>query len=161
MVFLNGGIFPAKHRPRPVQRLGVSPLGFIVSLLMNRERFGKSFSEVFGPETQPTEEDLDIFWSFITHNDGHRRFHKLLHYMGERQDNAARWVGALAPAQTRIGLVNGARDPVSGEHVFNEWAKCLPQARHHLLPNVGHYPQVEAPAEVAAITLRWLAAARD
>ncbi len=160
MVFLNGGIFPAKHRPRPIQRLGVSPLGFIVSLLMNRKRFGKSFAEVFGPETQPGEDELDVFWSFIAHNNGHRRFHRLLHYMNERQANAERWVGALQPAQRRIGLINGALDPVSGRHAYEEWTRRLPQARHHLLPETGHYPQVEAPSAVAETVLRWLAEGR-
>jgi len=157
MVFLNGGIFPSKHHPRPIQRVGASPLGFVVSMLMNRQRFGKSFAEVFGPDTQPSAEELDIFWDFISHNNGHRRTHKLLRYMAERRDNALRWGGALVPAQERIGLINGALDPVSGEHLYDEWRIRVPLARHHLLPNVGHYPQVEAPGEVSAKVLEWLA----
>ncbi len=156
MVFLNGGIFPDHHRPRPIQKLGVSPIGFILAFLINRERFGKSFSEVFGPDTQPSKQELDDFWELITHNGGEKIQHKLLQYMVDRQTHKARWREALLPNQPRIGLINGALDPVSGEHVYRKWREVLPEARHHLLPDVGHYPQVEAHADVAAKTLEWL-----
>ncbi|WP_209347850.1 alpha/beta hydrolase [Pontixanthobacter sp. CEM42] len=157
MVFLNGGIFPDQHRARPIQKLGVSPLGFLVSRMLSRKGFGKSFSSVFGPDTQPTEQELDEFWSLIAEQDGNRIFHKLLHYIGDRRDNEARWVGALTYAADRIGLINGAKDPVSGEHAFHRWKGHVPVAKAHLLPNIGHYPQVEAPEEVASKALEWLA----
>ncbi|QIG55233.1 alpha/beta hydrolase [Altererythrobacter sp. BO-6] len=159
IVFLNGGIFPDQHRARPIQKLGTSPIGFIVSQFLNRKGFGKSFSQVFGPDTQPSEAELDIFWEFISENGGHRIFHKLLHYIADRRANEARWVGALKQVQPRVGLVNGALDPVSGQHAWQAWRERLPSARQHLLPKVGHYPQVEAPEEVAAKALEWLAEA--
>ena len=40
MVFLNGGIFPAQHRPVLVQKIGVSPFGFLLGWLNNRKLFG-------------------------------------------------------------------------------------------------------------------------
>ncbi|NNU17098.1 alpha/beta hydrolase [Parvularcula sp. ZS-1/3] len=156
MVFLNGGIFPGEHRPRPIQKLGASPLGFLISLLTTRERFGKSFSEVFGPETQPTKQELDTYWSLICENSGNRITHKLLGYMKDREVHKERWVSALGPNQARIGLINGALDPVSGEHVFEVWRRELPDARAHLLPTIGHYPQVEAQEAVASKVLEWL-----
>lgn len=156
MVFLNGGIFPEQHRPRPIQKLGVSPLGFLVGLLMNRKSFGKSFSEVFGPSTQPSEAELDEFWEFISYKNGNRITHRLLHYIADRRTHKDRWEKALVHSQDRIGLINGALDPVSGRHAYEKWREVVPRAHHHLIEGVGHYPQVEAPAEVAAIALKWL-----
>ncbi|KWV93188.1 alpha/beta fold hydrolase [Erythrobacter sp. YT30] len=156
MVFLNGGIFPDQHRPRPIQKLGVSPFGFIVGLLMSRKAFGKSFSEVFGPDTQPSETDLDKFWEFISHKGGNRITHKLLHYIADRRRHKERWESAIIAAQDRIGLINGALDPVSGRHAYDKWREVVPNARHHLIETVGHYPQVEAPEEVATKALEWL-----
>ena len=157
MVFLNGGIFPDQHRARPIQKLGVSPIGFVVGLLMSRKGFGKSFSEVFGPETQPSEHELDAFWGFIAHNRGNRITHKLLHYIADRVTHKQRWEDALVAAQDKIGLINGALDPVSGKHAFDKWREVVPQAKAQLLPRIGHYPQVEAPREVATTVLEWLA----
>jgi len=157
MTFLNGGIFPDQHRPRPMQKLGISPFGFLLGLLMSRKSFGKSFSEVFGPSTQPTEAELDEFWEFISHKGGNRITQKLLHYIADRVTHKQRWESALVGSQYKIGLINGALDPVSGQHAYDKWCKVVPDARHHLLPTVGHYPQVEAPDEVAAKVLKWLA----
>ena len=156
VVFLNGGIFPDQHRPRPMQKLGISPFGFLLGLLMNRKGFGKSFSEVFGPDTQPSAAELDAFWSFISHKNGNRITHKLLHYIADRVEHKERWETALLNAQDRIGLINGALDPVSGKHAYDKWCKVLPDARHHLLKTIGHYPQVEAPEEVTRTALEWL-----
>ena len=157
MLFLNGGIFPDQHRPRPSQKLGTSPLGFLVSRFASRKGFGKGFSEVFGPDTKPSQAELDAFWEFIAEKNGHRIFHKLLHYMADRREHESRWVAALEHTQSRIGFINGALDPVSGEHTYRKWCKVLPNARHHLLPTIGHYPHVEAPDEVTAKVLEWLA----
>ena len=155
-LFLNGGIFPDQHRPVTMQKIGVSPIGFVLGALMSRKSFGNSFSQVFGPASKPSEAELDAFWSFISHKNGHKITHKLLHYIADRRTHKTRWEAALVGAQDRIGLINGALDPVSGKHAFDKWREVLPFARHHLLPDVGHYPQVEAPERVAAKALEWL-----
>ncbi|MDJ0977965.1 MAG: alpha/beta hydrolase [Erythrobacter sp.] len=155
-LFLNGGLFPEQHRARPLQKLGVSPVGFVLGLIMSRKGFGKSFSEVFGPDTQPSEAELDAFWEFISHKGGNRIPHKLLHYIADRVTHKERWEAALVGAQDRIGLINGALDPVSGRHAWERWRQVLPDARQHLIETVGHYPQVEAPDEVAGKVLDWL-----
>ncbi|MEO0589927.1 MAG: alpha/beta hydrolase [Pseudomonadota bacterium] len=158
MVFLNGGIFPDQHRPVLMQKIGVSPFGFLLGYLMSRKRFGASFSAVFGPDTKPNEDELDAFWAFISHNGGHRITHTLLHYIADRRTHKERWEQALRGAEDRIGLINGALDPVSGKHAYDKWREVVPGARHHLLETIGHYPQVEAPQAVAAKALEWLEA---
>ena len=157
VIFLNGGIFPRQHRAVMIQKLGLSPLGPLVSRLLNRDRFARSFSQIFGPQTKPTASEIDDFWELICEQDGNRITHKLLHYIWDRRVHEERWVGALQEAQGRVGLINGAADPVSGEHVFNRWVEYLPEAKAYLLPDIGHYPQVEAPRIVAEIALEWLA----
>lgn len=72
-------------------------------------------------------------------------------------EHKARWESALIAAQNMemIGLINGALDPVSGKHAYDKWREVVPHARHHLIQDVGHYPQVEAPEEVARVALEW------
>ena len=158
MAFLNGGLFPEQHRMRPIQKLGVGPLGFLVGWLMNRQRFGAAFREVFGPATQPTGEELDDHWRLISHNDGHRLTHKLLHYIAERREHRERWVGALQESRVPIKLVCGGTDPVSGRHMFDYFLELVPGAEAVCLDDIGHYPQLEAPRRVLDELLPFLEA---
>jgi pimeloyl-ACP methyl ester carboxylesterase len=156
IAFLNGGLFPEQHRALPSQRLGISPLGFIVGLLMNRHRFGQFFSEVFAPHTRPTTSELDEFWRLISHNNGHRLSHKLLHYIGDRKEHRERWVAALQQSKIPIKLINGGADPVSGRHLYDYFREMVPEAETACLDDVGHYPQTEAPERVLGEIQRFL-----
>lgn len=148
IAFLNGGLFPEQHRMLPIQKLGTSPLGFLVGWLMNRERFGANFSKVFGPDTRPNEAELDDFWRLIAHHDGHRLAHKLLHYIADRRQHRARWVDALGQSSVPIKLINGGADPVSGRHLYDYFRTMLPAAEAVCFDDIGHYPQTEAPQRV-------------
>ncbi|MDJ0918402.1 MAG: alpha/beta hydrolase [Woeseiaceae bacterium] len=148
VVFLNGGLFPEQHRMLPIQKVGTSPLGFLVGWLMNRERFGENFSRVFGADTKPTEAELDDFWQLISHQGGHRLAHKLLHYIANRHQHRARWVEALQQSTVPIKLINGGADPVSGRHLYEYFKTMVPAAVAVCFDDVGHYPQTEAPQRV-------------
>ena len=146
--FLNGGLFPESHHPRPVQVALAGPEGAKVSELLDEARFSAGFGEVFGPKTQPTPAQLAEFWRGIAHADGQRIWHLLIRYMEERRTHRERWVGALVNASIPLRLVDGPEDPVSGAHLAARYREFVPQADVVLLPGIGHYPQVEAPAEV-------------
>lgn len=145
---LNGGIFPESHHPRPVQKLLDSPIGFVVARLTNRRRFGRGLSEVFGPNTKPSEAELDGFWECATHAGGLRNYHRIIRYLRERRRHRARWVAPILQGPVPLSLINGHRDPVSGKHVVDRLRELRPAAEVHDLPDVGHYPQTEAPTEV-------------
>lgn len=145
---LNGGLFPEVHRPRPIQKALLGPLGPLLSRLSNRRSFGKSFAEIFGASTQPAAAELDAFWQLLQHNGGRHIQHRMIRYIPERAANRARWVGALQCTQVPLLFVNGPDDPVSGAHMAARWRELLPRAPVVELPGIGHYPQVEAPARV-------------
>ena len=146
--FLNGGMVPGEHRPRLIQRIGAGPFGFVLGYVLNRKRFGESFSAVFGPDTQPKETELDTHWELITENGGNRIQHRLLGYMRDRMEHKARWVGALREADAPLGILNGAQDPVSGQHLFEAVLREVPDIDATSLTDIGHYPQLEAPERV-------------
>lgn len=45
-------------------------------------------------------------------------------------------------------FINGNRDPVSGKHVIDGLRALRSDVDVYDLPEIGHYPQVEAPADV-------------
>jgi pimeloyl-ACP methyl ester carboxylesterase len=145
---LNGGLFPETHRPLLVQRLMLSQLGPMLTSVLRFDSFARSFSKVFGPYTKPSEHELREFWQLMENGEGLRMAHKLFHYIPERRRYRARWVSALQRTTVPLTLINGPLDPVSGLHMVARYRELVPRPDVVVLPNIGHYPHVEAPEGV-------------
>lgn len=154
---LNGGLFPETHNALLIQKLLLSPLGPLINKLTRKSNFDKSFSHVFGPETKPTARQLSEFWDGINENNGRHIFYSLITYMRDRRENRSRWVDAIANFTKPVALINGSYDPVSGHHMVARYIELLGQpAFLREYENIGHYPQLEAPEQVANDYLEFL-----
>jgi pimeloyl-ACP methyl ester carboxylesterase len=100
--------------------------------------------------------EVDAMWTLLLHNDGLRVLPKLIGYMAERRLHRERWVGALQRTAIPVRLVNGTDDPISGAHMVARYRELIPHPDVVELPGVGHYPQIESPAAVAAASLPFL-----
>ncbi|VVM49349.1 alpha/beta fold hydrolase [Pseudomonas fluorescens] len=147
-VFLNGGLFPETHRPVLMQKLLLSPLGWMIGRAFTRDALVKSFRQIFGPQTRPTESELDDFWSLVDSNRGPRIMHKLISYIPERRVQRDRWVMAMQRGEIPLRVIDGEVDPISGAHMVERYRELIPDADTVLLPGIGHYPQTEAPVQV-------------
>jgi pimeloyl-ACP methyl ester carboxylesterase len=143
--FLNGGLFPEAHRARLVQKLLLTPIGPLVSRLMSERAFRKSFSAIFGPRTKPSADELREFWQLLSHSGGTAIAHELIRYIPERRAHRARWVGAMEKTRVPLRLIDGAEDPVSGLSMAERYREVVPNSDVVLLPEIGHYPQIEHP----------------
>lgn len=150
LCFLNGGLFPETHRPVLLQKLLMSPIGFLIGRRFSRERLAANFGKVFGADTQPDEQELDAFWAMIETNNGPAVMHRLIGYMAERRVHRERWVGAMQRTSVPLRVIDGAADPISGAHMVARYRELIPQPDTMLLEGIGHYPQVEAPEQVLA-----------
>lgn len=146
---LNGGLFPETHRATLMQKLLHSPIGPLLSKLMNQQRFQRSFSAVFGANTRPSEEELQQYWAQVCAGQGSQGIaHLLIRYITERRQQRTRWVGALEQSDVPMRVVCGADDPVSGAHMAQRYRELIPRPDVVLLDGIGHYPQCEAPDAV-------------
>jgi pimeloyl-ACP methyl ester carboxylesterase len=145
LVLMNGGIFPAHHRPRPVQKLLLSPLGPLFTRLLSREKFTSALAEVFGPQTRPGADAKDALWDVSVGVNGARSFARRIHYMKDRRRYEDRWVGALKKAGFPMMMINGTADPVSGGHVCDVIERELPAMKLVRLDGIGHFPLLETP----------------
>ncbi len=152
---LNGGIIPGLHRPRPVQRLLISPLGPLVARLISRQSFYRSFAAVFGPDTQPSEAELAACWQLIDQHGGRRVMAAISQYNRERDQHRDRWIEAVREAPCPTGALIGDLDPVSGAHMADALAQEFPKLELTRDPTIGHYPQLEAPELVSRCYLRF------
>jgi pimeloyl-ACP methyl ester carboxylesterase len=147
-VFLNGGLFPETHHPVLMQKLLLSPLGWMIGRAFSRDGLVKSFRQIFGPQTRPTESEMDDFWSLIESNRGPRIMHKLIGYIPERRARRERWVSAMQRGEVPLRVIDGEVDPISGAHMVERYRELIAIPDAVLLPGIGHYPQIEAPCQV-------------
>ncbi len=153
--FLNGGLFPERHRPLAIQKLGLTPLGPLLGLMMSRAGLRKSFDAIFGPETKASEVEIDGHWALMRESGGAGVLHRLLRYIPERQEYRDRWVGALKESRAPLRLIDGGADPVSGAHLYHYYKEQIPNADAVLFEKIGHYPQTEAPEAVVKAFLEF------
>ncbi len=148
--FLNGGLFPETHHPVRMQKLLMSPLGFVLGRFYRRKNLAQAFGKIFGPATQPTEHEIDGFWRMLAFNQGPRVMHLLIHYIAERRVQRGRWLAAMQRSLVPMRVIDGAVDPVSGAHMVARYQELIAEPDTVLLEGIGHYPQVEAPEQVLA-----------
>lgn len=147
VVFANGAIAPALHRPIAIQRLLRTRLGrALAPVLIRRRVFERSLRKLL---LRPERVDFAAHWEALEHGGGARVLPRLLHYIDERKVHAGRWIDAVRRTDVPMGFVWGRGDPVSGEHVLRWIRDEFPDAPVLEL-EVGHYPQLEAADEVAA-----------
>ena len=150
---LNGGLFPETHRALPIQKLLLSPIGGLLIRFLNKNAIRKSMHNIFGPNTPPSDQDINDFWILISTNNGHQHMHLLLDYMKQRKQYRKRWVSALQNANAPLRLTAGMADPISGAHMVARYKQLIPNADVIELDQIGHYPQIEsAEAVVKSIT---------
>ncbi len=145
LCLLNGGLFPETHQALMIQKVLMSPIGSIISRLFNKKKLAANFKKIFGPDTQPTEAEIDNYWSVISYNEGNLISHLLIKYMQDRLDNRERWVSALQDAKIPIRLIDGTYDPISGGHMVERYKELIPDPDVIELDRIGHFPLIEAP----------------
>lgn len=155
---LNGGLFPETHKPVLIQKLLLSPLGPLVSKLITKRKFADNLRRIFGPNTPPTPEVVDSLWQLLNHNNGLAVMHKLIDYIPQRQQHRERWVEAIIESNVPVKLINGSKDPISGQHMAQRYRQLISNANNANadvteLTQLGHYPQLE---DAEAVTTAYL-----
>ncbi len=150
VLLVNGSIVLDAATLTPSQKLLRGPLGPIAARLSSRRVFDQQFGSVFSAAHPLTPEEADDQWSLICHGGGRSLGHKLIHYLDERIALADRWHGAIRDWRD-LQLAWGLLDPVATTAVLDALRRLHPGVPVTELPDLGHYPQVEDPARMAAV----------
>jgi pimeloyl-ACP methyl ester carboxylesterase len=147
---LNGGLYPDLHRPQPIQTALLDPeQGPKIGPNLSAEVLANGLAPTFAPGFDGEADSAEI-WRGLTRDDGQLILHRLIRYMPDRVANAERWVGALETTDVPLAFIWGMGDPISGAHIAQRIHERRPDAPLLALDDVGHWPPLEAPAEVAA-----------
>ena len=150
IAFLNGGLYPDIHRALLVQKLLLHDrAGPLLSRTLNEKGLARGLRRVFAHA--PSGEELHQHWLGLSRRGGARIQHRLIRYIDDRREHERRWTGALERTDMPRRFVWGMLDPVSGAHMAERIAERVPAGELHALADVGHYPQVEAPARTGLL----------
>jgi len=154
VLLFNGSIVIERASLTISQKLLRSPLGPLVARVSNERTFRAQFARIFSDAHPLSDEEAADQWSLLAYNHGQRILDRLTFYMRERVTHAERWHGALRDWPGRLELAWAGLDPVCTESVLEAVIALRPSSPLTRLPQLGHYPQLEDPAAIAAIVDR-------
>jgi pimeloyl-ACP methyl ester carboxylesterase len=148
LVLMNGSVHLELAHLTPSQKLLRSPLGRAAARLTSAVSFKAQMRRILAKPI--AAEDLEAMWQLLVYRDGHRRLPAIIGYLDERTRFAGRWIGALTRLDVPTGVIWGRNDPVAVAAIAEALDAEMPAAGLVWLAGLGHYPQIEDPAAVAA-----------
>jgi pimeloyl-ACP methyl ester carboxylesterase len=151
LTLLNGGIYMDMHRPLLTQRLLRTPaVGALGSRLTSWRMFRLQYPKVYAYPERFSEVHYRNQWSLLMNNDGRRVMHLIAGYMRERTRMGEQWTGPLHRLDLPFRVIWGREDPIAVYAIAQRLSERNPNASLIALEDVGHYPQMKAPDQVAA-----------
>jgi pimeloyl-ACP methyl ester carboxylesterase len=151
ILLFNGSMVLEAASPILGQRLLRGHFGPLLARLSSERVFRQQFGSVFGEAHPLSDEEAADQWSLICHNGGRTLGHRLISYMDQREEHAERWHGAIRDWPGELSLAWGLRDRVATTSVLAALRKLRPSVPVTELPNLAHYPQIEAPPQIANV----------
>jgi pimeloyl-ACP methyl ester carboxylesterase len=156
LVLLNGGVCPQAYQPRLIQKLLVTRLGAWLGPRISQQMFERTIVRMYqGHQDSPSQDLLDDCWELLQWGQGQAVAHRVGAFWQERKALSARLLGALLSSGVPLRLINGAADPNSGAHMVKAFLQHAPTADVVSLPPIGHWPQIQAPAQVVQASLEF------
>jgi pimeloyl-ACP methyl ester carboxylesterase len=147
---LNGGLYPDVYRPQPGQLALLDPeLGPQIAAQITEELWIEGLKPTFAEGFDMAAAGAGI-WRATAREDGQLVIPRVIRYMNDRALHADRWVAALEQTDVPLAFIWGMLDPISGAHMAERIRERLSAAPFTSLPDVGHWPALEAPVRVVA-----------
>ncbi|MDI4234101.1 alpha/beta hydrolase [Bradyrhizobium sp. Arg237L] len=148
-IFMNSSVYAGLYRPSPAQLALADPVqGPMIAQSISRTTLEDAMAPLF-PSRQLAAPELDDMWDAIRRANGQLLWPQHLVYMAERSRLSRQWEATLSRTSIKLGFVYGAADPISGGAIIERASAELPNARVTALADLGHFPQLERPDEVA------------
>lgn len=156
VTFCNGSVHLELARPTLSQHVLASRLGPLFARLAGPSLFRWQLRRILGDPGSVPDTELDLMWEALNKDDGRLRLPQLASYLGERMRFWERWIGPLTRLDLPVHVLWGRRDPIALPAVAERLASEIPGARLTWLPELGHYPMVEAPERWAEAVLSFV-----
>jgi pimeloyl-ACP methyl ester carboxylesterase len=150
VTFLNGELYAPLATASSSARVQMTT-GLFGGRFATKARFSAALSTLFAARYRPFAVEIDQQWEAFASGGGARRVHRFLRCGEDREFFGPMWESALETSPVPLNFVWGLLDPTAGRamlaHAISRQSR-FPNVT--TLPDVGHYPQLEAPERVAA-----------
>ena len=151
VLLFNGSMIIERAHLTPAQKVLRSRFGPLLARLSSERLFRLQFSRVFSKLHPLSADEAADQYALLAHQNGNRIIDRLSYYLHERVEFAARWHGAIRDWPGRWELAWAGQDPVCVEGVLQAVLELRPGTPLTRWPELGHYPQLEDPAQVAPV----------
>ncbi len=148
----NGSIYIERANLSDGQRLmlGLPDAKLDLELVPPPALLYESLRAIFGPDTQPSMDELEAQYDLLSREDGHLLLPRLIRYIDERRQHEQRWTGAIEAHPTPMRIVWGDADPIAIVGMAETLAgRADGAADLVVLDGIGHFPMIEAPERFA------------
>jgi pimeloyl-ACP methyl ester carboxylesterase len=110
----------------------------------------------FAPGSVVDDDELAVLWHLTSHDGGHRLLTRAIRYIEDRRAEERRYTEPIEIHPSPLGVVWGALDPIAVVAMAHRLVEVRPGTPLVELPDVGHYPMLEAPARFGGAVLHLL-----
>ena len=131
--------------------------GPILVKLSSRGMFRRNFRRLWFDKSKIDTDELDVLWEMLQHQPtGMKVFPKVSRYLLERKKFWHRWIGGLHRTDKHINLLWADKDPVAVVQMAYALHEMIPSNTLKILPDIGHYPMLEAPEQYAKAVMEMI-----
>jgi pimeloyl-ACP methyl ester carboxylesterase len=117
---------------------------------LGRDALVDALRGTFAPGAVVPDDDLQVGAELILREGGDRLLPRTIRYVEERREHEGRWTGAMERHPSPLTIVWGDVDPIAVWPMAERVHAARPDATLVRLRDVGHYPMLEVPDELAA-----------
>lgn len=150
IILTNGSIFVDMAKLTRGQRLTLGLPARRLPFRMPTSVLRRSLAESFTAEAPPPPGAIDALVEEIRRNQGDRLMPVLIRYVEERREHQDHWTAGLVDFEGHLALIWGELDPIAVLPMAHHLVDLRPGTPLVTFPDVGHWPSLEAPAELAA-----------
>lgn len=144
LTLCNGSMLIDMANLRLIQRLLKNKwLGAFVANLASYRTFKRNMRNIVAKSSSFSEEELELLWKLLLHNNGRKVLPKITKYIDQRYWNYEKWIGALEKTKLKTLILWGDKDPVAIYEMAIILHEKIQNAQLCRLTGTGHYPMIE------------------
>jgi pimeloyl-ACP methyl ester carboxylesterase len=146
LILCNGSMHIELSKLRLIQKLLLNRVtGPLIARLTSQRVFNRNMRQLFVDSGRLDQQEVDLMWQLLIHNNGRAVLHRITGYIRERRQFWHRWIGALQQTEIPVKLIWAMNDPVAVAPMATVLHEEISNSQLIKLEGLGHFPMLEDP----------------